>query len=148
MSGDRDRERHERVLHTRVPESLEAELKERAAELGVSVSNLVRNVLNHAFGMVDNIVRDTEQIARSASGRKARPAPVDDADLVDDARPTVIGWQTLVLERNALCTKCNDILPRGTDAALAVVDGALAGPRPVLCLRCLQEVRDGSSHDR
>ncbi len=172
MSNERDRERHERVIHTRVPESLEAELKERAEELGVSVSNLVRNVLNHALGLVDGVIRDSEQIARSArdgidagvrAARGGRPRPgaaapgpataraAAVADLADE--PAILGWQKLVLERNALCSRCNDILPRGTDAAFAVVDGAFAGPRPVLCLRCLDgnyrapEVRDGSDHE-
>ena len=59
------------MLHTRVPERLEAELKERAADLGVSVSNLVRNVLTHAFGLVGDIVADGAQVARSASGVRA-----------------------------------------------------------------------------
>ena len=33
-------ERKKRVIHTRVPEALEAELKRKASNLGVSVSNL------------------------------------------------------------------------------------------------------------
>ena len=36
-----DPEKKERVIHTRVPESLEAHLRERAQELGMSVSNVV-----------------------------------------------------------------------------------------------------------
>src|SRR4051812_34307346 len=63
-----DEDKKERVIHTRVPPRLEAELKERAADLGVSVSNLVRNVLPHAFGLVGDIVADSAQVARSASG--------------------------------------------------------------------------------
>ncbi len=60
----------------------------------------------------------------------------------------MLGWQALVLERNAICTRCNDILPRGTDAAIAVVDGTAAGARPVICVRCLQEVRDATQGAR
>ena len=44
--------RKERVIHTRVPESLDDEIKRRATGLGLSVSNLVRNVLQHTFGLV------------------------------------------------------------------------------------------------
>ncbi|MBZ0232834.1 MAG: BrnA antitoxin family protein [Deltaproteobacteria bacterium] len=125
-----DDDRKERVLHTRVPEKLENELKERAAELGVSVSNLVRNVLTHAFGLVGDVVADGARVARAATGGP-RPA----------ASPpgAVIGWQQLVLQKNAVCQQCNDILPRGRDAAIAITEGH--GPRPILCLRCLEDLR-------
>lgn len=136
---DRDRERNERVIHTRVPESLEAELKERAAEMGVSVSNLVRNVLSHALGLVNDIVADSEQIVRSAKDsfeagvRAVRGAP--------ERAAVRLGWQRVVLERNAVCEQCNDILARGGDAAVAIYDGPAPSPRPVVCVTCLEELR-------
>lgn len=121
------------MLHTRVPERLETELKERAADLGVSVSNLVRNVLNHAFGLVGDIVADGAQVARSAGGARRPAAPVSSRD--------VLGWQPLVLNKNAVCAACNDLLARGTDAAVAITD--VAGGRPMVCLPCLEEIRRG-----
>lgn len=128
-----DDDRKERVLHTRVPEKLEHELKERAAELGVSVSNLVRNVLTHAFGLVGDVVADGARVARAATGgpRPAAGAPAAGGD--------VIGWQQLVLQKNAVCHVCNEILPRGSDAAIAITEGP--GPRPIQCLRCLDALR-------
>jgi hypothetical protein len=123
-----DDDRKERVLHTRVPEKLENELKERAAELGVSVSNLVRNVLTHAFGLVGDVVADGARVARAATGQRPPSNPNE-----------VIGWQQLVLQKNAVCSNCNDILPRGRDAAIAITEGS--GPRPIVCLRCLEELR-------
>jgi hypothetical protein len=141
MSKDRDRERerNERVLHTRVPERLEAELKERAESLGVSVSNLVRNVLNNAFGLVEDIVVDSARIAQSArtgirSTAAAAAAPASD-------EPDVVGWQEMVMNKNAVCERCNAILPRGAAAAIAIVDGA--GPRSIVCPGCLKEICDG-----
>lgn len=133
MSSDRK----ERVIHTRVPEHLEAELKDRAAEMGVSVSNLVRNVLEHALGLVEGVVADTEQIIASArrvvgvgAGRPgAAPA---------EAAPVVVAWQPVVLEKNAVCVECNEILPRGSDAAIGVPD-----VRAILCTRCLEERKHG-----
>src|SRR5688572_33384747 len=83
-------ERKERVIHTRVPESLEAELRKRAQELGVSVSNLVRNVLGHAFGLVGDVVADSHAIARAARGEKK-----DSAKAQSDAPPDpedVLAW--------------------------------------------------------
>jgi len=111
-SPPRETQPKQRVLHTRVPERLEQELKRRASELGVSVSNLVRNVLHNTFDMVEEVVSDTSQIARSMGGprRKAnREEPVP-----------VLGWQELVLDVNALCDECNEILPKGTKVAIAV----------------------------
>jgi hypothetical protein len=128
-----DDDRKERVLHTRVPEKLENELKERAVELGVSVSNLVRNVLTHAFGLAGDVVADGARVARAATGQPRAAAPAAPAG-------DVIGWQQLVLQKNAVCNDCNDILPRGRDAAIAITEGG-SGPRPILCLRCLEELR-------
>lgn len=134
-------ERKERVIHTRVPESLEAELRKRAQELGVSVSNLVRNVLGHAFGLVGDVVADSHAIARAARGERDRAEgkraagsgepPPDPAD--------VLAWQPIVLGKNAVCSRCNDLLPRGRDAAIGVAEHG--GGRVIVCPTCLEELR-------
>ena len=126
-------EKKERVIHTRVPESLEAELRERAQQLGISVSNLVRNVLGHAFGLVGDVVADSQAIARAARGEVKKSAANPEPSVED-----VLGWQRFVLGKNAVCARCNVLLPRGSDAATAVGEGA-AG-RLVICLSCLKEL--------
>src|SRR5689334_11483555 len=95
-------ERKERVIHTRVPESLEAQLRQRAEDLGISVSNLVRNVLNHTFGLVGGVVADGHAVARAARGGKPPAPPPPAAPSVDD----VLGWQPIVLGKNAVCARC------------------------------------------
>ncbi len=125
-------EKKERVIHTRVPESLEAELRERAERLGISVSNLVRNVLGHAFGLVGDVAADAQAIARAARGDRAAKAEPTPADAIAD----VLAWQPIVLGKNAVCVRCNEILPRGKDAAIG--DG---NPRLIVCAACLQELR-------
>jgi hypothetical protein len=134
-------EKKERVIHTRVPESLEAELRKRAQDLGISVSNLVRNVIGHAFGLVGDVAADSHAIARAARGevrgtrRAGAPSaggPAAAADEPDD----IIAWQPIVLARNAVCSRCNDILPRGREAAIAV-----GGARDIVCTSCLEELR-------
>jgi hypothetical protein len=130
---DDEPEKKERVIHTRVPESLEAELRERAQGLGISVSNLVRNVLGHAFGLVGDVVADSHAIARAARGDKkpdAVPATPASPASIDD----VLGWQTIVLGKNAVCARCNTILPRGKSAAVG------AGTQLVVCPPCLEEL--------
>jgi hypothetical protein len=140
-----DDERKERVIHTRVPESLEAELRKRAQELGVSVSNLVRNVLGHAFGLVGDVVADSHAIAKAARGGDrdkaeaksgvtivpASAAPPDPSD--------VLAWQPMVLGKNAVCVRCNALLPKGRDAAIGVAEHG--GGRVIVCQTCLEELR-------
>lgn len=132
-ADDDDVEKKERVIHTRVPESLETQLREKAQDLGISVSNLVRNVLGHAFGLVGDVVADSHAIARAARGDKKRAPPPQPAApaSIDD----VLGWQPIVLGKNAVCAKCNAILPRGRDAAIGV------GTQLVVCTTCLEELR-------
>jgi hypothetical protein len=124
-----DGERKERVLHTRIPESLEDAIKARAAGLGVSVSNLVRNVLSNTFGLVEGIVADSADLARAVV-----PAP---AQL---EAPRILGWHEAILELNAVCDRCNQVLARGTRAAIAVTTRD-APNRPIRCLACLEELR-------
>jgi hypothetical protein len=117
----------QRVLHTRIPERLEQELKERASELGLSVSNLVRNVLHNTFDMVEGVVADTGDLARAVGGSRpaSRTAP----------SAKTLGWQELVLDLNAVCQQCNEILPRGSRAALAIPSDP-QHPR-FRCLNCI-----------
>jgi hypothetical protein len=129
--------RKERVIHTRVPESLDDEIKRRATDLGRSVSNLVRNVLQHAFGLVGDIVHDSAEIARSARGARAalsgRAAPRSAGE--------VLGWHLALLNVNAVCDACNAILRKGTRAGVGIVNGG--GPVPFRCQQCLEELVDG-----
>jgi hypothetical protein len=129
-------ERKERVLHARIPESLDEEIRENAARLGLSVSNLVRNVLQNAFGLVEDIMADGAAIARTAT-RGAEPPKRADAS-------RTIAWQDAILNVNAVCERCNAILARGTRATIGIVEGA--GPRPIRCSACVEE-RQGGSND-
>ena len=133
-------EKKERVIHTRVPESLEAELRKRAQDLGISVSNLVRNVIGHAFGLVGDVAADSHAIARAARGETLatdRPGDKRGRRAAAASEPDeVIAWQPIVLAKNAVCSRCNDILPRGKEAAIAI-----GGDRAIVCPTCLEELR-------
>lgn len=169
------KERKERVIHTRVPESLEAELRQKAEDLGISVSNLVRNVLGHAFGLVGDVVADSHAIARAARSVAGRPAaassssssappvstpvaqpargpeaaagvsaagplpPIPVAPPPESLLDDVLAWQSIVLGKNAVCLRCNALLPRGSDAAIGVAEST--GARLVICAPCLAALR-------
>ncbi|MCC6641349.1 MAG: hypothetical protein IT386_09340 [Deltaproteobacteria bacterium] len=136
--ADPSSDRKERVIHTRVAEDLDEEIKRRAHSLGVSVSNLVRNILQNTIGLVEEIALDGAEAMRAARRSVARED--DRSASSSPQRPgRVIGWQSAVLAVNALCERCNAILPRGTRAGIALLDGPGA---PVFrCEPCLEEIR-------
>ena len=123
-ADDDEEERKERVIHTRVPESLEAELRKRAQDLGISVSNLVRNVLGHAFGLVGDVVADSHAIARAAKGERSRPSD------------EVVAWQPIVLAKNAVCARCNSVLIKGSQGARGSTESG--APGPIVCTPCME----------
>lgn len=118
--------RKERVIHARVPELLDDEIRRRASTLGLSVSNLVRNVLQNTFGLVEDIVADSAEIARAA--RFGHQREVVAMSALPAATARLLGWQSARLAINAVCESCNALLPAGSQAAIGVSDGA-APPR-------------------
>jgi plasmid stability protein len=154
-----DDEKKDKVLHTRVPESLESELRTRAERLGLSVSTLVRNILSNTFGLVEDIVIDSAAIARSArregrgeagegGGAAQASAEGPRATSSAPAQPArIVGWQEVVLQVNAVCARTNEILPKGTRAAVSVTDPAGA-PVTIISLAAMRQLTGGSADDR
>ncbi len=131
--GDRSGDRKERVIHTRVAEDLDDEIKRRAQSLGVSVSNLVRNILQNTVGLVEDILQDGADAARAARTTPRPPEPPQSTRAA--AAPRVLGFQSAVLAVNAVCERCNAILPRGTRAGVAILDAP--GPPLFRCDACV-----------
>ncbi len=127
----------DRVLQARIPEQLDEELRDRAEDLGLSVSTIVRNVLLHTFNLVEGVVSDSAQIARVIQGRP--PSPPGGSGQADEGA-AVVGWQETVLNRNGVCEQCNIILAKGENAAV----GLPVQARPVfLCSKCLAALSTG-----
>ena len=154
------RGRKERVLHTRVSDALAEDIRRMAEDLRVPASNLVRNVLEEAFSMVeavsenvgdliedvfDGADRARERIRRRHRrplGRKgpSRPetaSPSERAEFSD-----VIGWQSLILNRPERCADCGEPLERGQQAYIGLPAGGAAGAAPTaLCGDCMDARR-------
>ena len=135
----------EKILHARIPESLDKDLKAKAASLGMSVSNLVRHVLTNTLDLVEGVIVDSARIAASATELVGKDKALGIRAGAREAAPppappdgTLLGWQELVLNLNALCDTCNTILPKGSRAFIGVVQGA--GPRPTRCRGCVGEL--------
>ncbi|MEM9189905.1 MAG: hypothetical protein AAGF12_12055 [Myxococcota bacterium] len=131
--NDVERERKERVLHTRVPAVLEQELKRLAKSLRVPVSNVVRTILEDAVDTVDLVGRRAEDEIRDAAQRMARERArvrrrvekkpiVTDPPKPDPEAPlsTVIGYHQIVLAQATTCDLTGEALARGSVAYFGV----------------------------
>jgi hypothetical protein len=127
--------RKERVLHTRISEPLAEDIRRVAEDLRVPVSNLVRNVLEEAFAVVETVSenvgeliedvvdeaeRTRERIRRYSDRGRRRSGPPDDrrrepteARVSREEYPEVLGWQPLIFNRPQLCSDCEEPIERG-----------------------------------
>jgi len=124
----------DRVLHTRIPESLEDAIKSKARRLRIPVSNLVRNVLEQTFQLVEDVVGDGLEIATTA--RRGAERVRDAATRVRAHDKGIYGWQELILNRDERCRDCGRELDRGARAGRGLSDEPNASP-VFLCLGCV-----------
>ena len=157
--SQKENPKKERVLHMRISDALDRELRDKAAELGVSVSKLVRNALLTTVDLVENIVADSARVAENATHLGSqfnrsddreptspitKPVPAAPAPAPIEAGQ-IIGWQELTLNLNAICIQCNDILAKGTKAAIGIT--TTGGSTQVLCESCLQALRKSEAEN-
>lgn len=68
MESSNDRQRKDRLIQTRVPQNLESTLKDEARKRRLSVSHLIRNVLEDTFNLVDNVVSEVDRVVADSVG--------------------------------------------------------------------------------
>jgi|SRR5579862_67667 len=126
----------DKVLHTRIPESLEDAIKDKARRLRIPVSNLVRNVLEQAFHLVEEVVDDGLEIANTArrGAERVREAALRTRHRDDG----VYGWQELILNRDERCRDCSAELDRGKRACRGLSDEP--GTPVFLCVPCVAKI--------
>jgi hypothetical protein len=156
-----ERDVKDRLVQTRVPRRLEDVLKAEAKRRRLSVSHLIRNVLEDTLTLVDSVVTGSEQLV-DTSVRVAGQVARDAGRLADRARSTatavtrndtpaagthatreaardldhVLAWNAVVLNRDARCASCDAVLAKGSSANLGVSQDP-AQPPAWLCSTCL-----------
>src|SRR5688572_1400991 len=65
---DSAKENKDRLIQTRVPSKLESALKEEAKKRRLTVSHLIRNMLEDTLDLVDTVATGLDDIARSSAG--------------------------------------------------------------------------------
>jgi hypothetical protein len=132
-------DRKDQLVQTRVPGELSETLREAAKKNRVTVSQLIRNVLEDTFELVDNVVgeavhlgnqvkRDALRIADSAKGRGRRAGALDPMAGIE-------AWQQVLLNKDVVCAVCARVVPRGEQAAFGV-GGDPSAPKVWLCASC------------
>ena len=149
--------RKERVLHTRISEPLAEDIRRMAEDLRVPVSNLVRNVLEEAFAVVETVGENvgelieevvdeaerTRERIRRYQGRGRRRAGAADDRRYESAKarppreeyPEVLGWQPLIFNRPQACSDCEEPIERGERGYIGAVANGLSNIR--LCRDCV-----------
>lgn len=147
-----ERPRKDRLIQTRVPRDLEATLKEEARRRRLTVSHLIRNVLEDTFQLVDGVVSNVDQIvtdsvalargigreAKRWSGPKADRGPVARAR-GDERLDHVVAWSEVVVHRSVACSQCGAPIARGARAYTGISDEPGA-QRAWLCTRCIDSL--------
>jgi len=140
------KDRKDQLVQTRVPGELSETLREAAKKNRVTVSQLIRNVLEDTFDLVDNVVgeavhlgntvkRDALRIAESAKGRsKQRPAASE-----SDPLATVEAWQEVSLNREVVCAQCARVMKKGERGSFGIGPDPLA-PKVWLCSSCSERL--------
>lgn len=139
-------ERKDRIIQARVPEDLETTLKQAAEKRRMSVSHLIRNVLEDTFTLVDNIVADSSALVEQVS-RDARRVAATVRGECDPPKPagkeavleSVDAWQDVIVNKPGNCIECGIDLKRGQRAYRGL--SQLSGVPPVwLCSHCIEKL--------
>lgn len=122
-------QRKEQYLGARVPKDLRDQVVQRASELGMPVSILIREILEEA------VSPSRAREDRAGQAGRSGPTPGDSAPAAGTTRfPNVLGWEQILLNRSVDCAGCGVRLNPGVSITLG-----LAGPgeeHVVLCQRC------------
>jgi hypothetical protein len=150
-------ERKDRLIQTRVPEKLETTLKEEARRRRTTVSQIIRNLLEDTFLLVDGVVANVDQIVSDSArlaqhvgrdvrrrGEAEQAGPAACGEPLDDAAQQlarVQAWNEVVLNQAVPCTRCGVELPRGRTAYLGLGEDSTA-PRAWLCAAAVESLGD------
>ncbi|MDJ0786565.1 MAG: hypothetical protein QNK05_07125 [Myxococcota bacterium] len=148
-------ERKDRLVQARVPETLETSLKNEARRRRTTVSQMIRDILEDTFQLVDGVVANVDQLVTDSARLAGRVADAAgetrrrlESPRCGPATPEskevlagVLAWNEVVLNQSAPCARCAAELPRGSRAYLGLSAEAGA-PRTWLCPRAVAALRD------
>jgi hypothetical protein len=158
-----ERQRKDRLIQTRVPQDLENTLKDEARKRRLSVSHLIRNVLEDTFNLVDNVVsevdrvvadsvgmaqtlkRDAQRLAATARGQTAHRERSGETRAAEAGEPSEAPSELEEADPSEASAPPGEATPAGR-AALANVYGfqELVLNRPAQCASCNVAIARGT----
>ena len=101
--------RKEEYLGARVPKALKDRVIEKADEMNIPVSLLIRRVLEEAF---------SDGSERQGEWAFLKPTDVESKSNKVDKLADIIGWKTMEVNQDRSCERCREPLPAGSEADL------------------------------
>jgi len=150
----REERRKDRLIQTRVPRDLESTLKREARRRRLTVSHLIRNILEDTFQLVDDVVANVDEIVTD-SVELARRVGRDARRVADVVRDAVVAPGT---DAEAAASDVRDRAPHAPEPAAApdttpddparlasvYAWNRVIANRPATCARCATELERGS----
>ena len=122
------KKRKEEFIGARVPKELRDKVIQRASDEGVSVSILIRQILERAFS------ESGERSTPTMANRQVAAAKDDGKVLLKNKFSNVLGWESISLNTGINCACCGKRLNEGENATIGLT---FNGAAPVvLCNRC------------
>lgn len=142
----REKRRKDRLIQTRVPEDLESTLKREARRRRLTVSHLIRNILEDTFQLVDDVVANVDEIVTD-SVELAKRVGRDAKRVADAVREAVA--EPPDDEGNTPADSATGAEPEPASDDYAPLAHVYAWNRVVLnraatCARCATELARGS----
>jgi len=164
---DVEKDVKDRLIQTRVPEKLESALKEEAKKRRLTVSHLIRNMLEDTLDLVDTVATGLDDIARSSAGlaeqvardagkiaavaresfKRPNDVPGEEADRKTDAEPASEAREAPQRESGRVpppapraSSSCDRELDRGNNAFLGIQVDPTAPPA-WLCAPCMGNIQ-------
>lgn len=125
QARERAQQRKEEFLAARVPKELRDKVFKRAEAEGISVSILIRKILEQAFADSPSAIAQAEVGAVNTARESKIHTP---------RFPNVLGWETISLYQNASCSECARVLMAGHKAVVGI--SATGGSPILLCASC------------
>jgi len=128
-------ERKDRLIQTRVADELDATLREEAKKRRLTVSQLIRNVLEDTFELVDDVVAETAKLAQTVRRDALRIRDSAQGLARSSALEKVESWHSMLLTASTRCARCKEQIGRGQPAMMGISSDPSV--RPVwLCMSC------------
>jgi hypothetical protein len=107
-----------KILHTRVSKDLYSKISDKAKKHRVTVSNLVRNLVEDYFEIHNEVLDVVDREIREHL----------------DNNENILGYQPITLEKNTSCNICGEKLQKGEGGFIGFFENS--NKKIVVCQKC------------